>query len=324
VGNQSRDLQITSGAGSNINLVPIGAMLSSRNGGVDPNSLTADNFRPLKGFSDLGLATNGAYANYNALQVTWVRQKGRYTINMNYTQGKAMGIVNTSLDQFNLNNDYGVQPANRKHIFNAAYSIELGNPVRDKIAAGFLNGWQLSGITQLESGANLSGFSINNAVNFGMNLNGAKIPGSISALNPTGINISNVSLLGTNDIQLSPMLTCNPSAGLGTNQFINPSCFGMPTSAGANGPTVLPAMYGPAFFNSDLGLFKNFQFKESKKLQLRFNGTNFLNHPLWSFNGNNLTLGFDPNTGKVNTPLFGTVTQKQGHRIIQAAIKFYF
>ena len=135
---------------------------------------------------------------------------------------------------------------------------------------------------------------------------------------------SNVSLLGTNDISLSPMLTCNPSAGLGKNQFINPSCFGMPTSVGQNGPTVLPAIYGPAFFNSDLGLFKNFQFKESRKLQLRFNGTNFLNHPLWSFNGSNLTLGFDPNTGKVNTPLFGTVTQKQGHRIIQAAIKFYF
>ncbi len=60
VGNQSKDLQITGGAGSNINLVPVGAMLASRNGGVDPNSLTADNFRPLKGFSDLNLATNKA------------------------------------------------------------------------------------------------------------------------------------------------------------------------------------------------------------------------------------------------------------------------
>ena len=68
-------------------------MLASKNGGVDPNSLTANNFRPLQGFSDLGLATNNAYANYNALQVTWVRTKGRYTINMNYTYGKAMGIV---------------------------------------------------------------------------------------------------------------------------------------------------------------------------------------------------------------------------------------
>jgi hypothetical protein len=323
VGNQSRDLLISGGAGSNINLVPVGAMLSSRNGGVDPNSLTADNFRPLKGFSDLNLATNKSYANYNALQVTWVRTKGRYTLNMNYTHGKAMGIVNPgnpanpSMDQFNLDNNYGVQPANRAHIFNAAYSIELGDPFKQKLASGVLGGWQLSGITQWQSGPNLAGFSINNNVNFGMNLNGAKIPG-------TDFNISNVSLLGTSDINLSPILTCNPSGGLGHNQFINPSCFSIPTAIGQNGPTVLPAIYGPAFFNTDLGLFKNFKFSEAKKLQLRLNASNFLNHPLWSFNGSNLTLGFDPNTGKVNTPLFGTVNQKQGHRIVQVAVKFYF
>jgi hypothetical protein len=314
VGNQSKDLPLNTGAGSNINLVPVGAMLASRNGGVDPNSLTANNFRPLAGFSDLGLATNGTYANYNAMQVTWIRNKGRYTINMNYTYGKAMGILNPALDSFNLNNDYGVQASNRTHIFNAAYSIELGNPARDKILGAFTNGWQLSGITQLESGPNLTGIQ---GQNFGMNLNGYQIPG-------TGFNVSNVSLLGTPNIQLNPVLTCNPSAGLAKNQFINAGCFAAPSAVGQNGPSVLPAIYGPAFFNWDMGLFKNFQFKEAKKLQLRFNGYNFLNHPLWSFNGSNLNLGFDQGTGKVNTPLFGTVTQKQGHRVVQMAVKFYF
>jgi hypothetical protein len=315
VGNQSRDLALSSGAGSDINLVPVGAMLASRNGGVDPNSLTANNFRPLLGFSDLNLATNGGWSNYNALQVTWIRTKGRYTINMNYTFGKSMGIVNPALDSFNLNNDYGVQSTNRTHIFNAAYSIELGTPVKhNKILGGAVNGWQLSGITQLESGPNLTGFQ---GQAFGMNLNGAQIPG-------TAFNISNVSLLGTPNIQLNPVLTCNPSAGLGHNQYINPNCFSFPKTVGQNGPSVLPAIYGPAFFNSDLGMFKNFNISESKKLQFRFNAYNFLNHPLWSFNGSNLSLGFDSATGKVNTPLFGTVTEKQGHRVVQAAVKFYF
>jgi hypothetical protein len=321
VGNRSRDLANSSGAGSNINLVPVGAMLASKNGGVDPNSLTANNFRPLLGFDNLYLATNNAYANYNALQTTWIRTRGRYIVNLNYTFGKAMGIVNPALDQFNLANDYGVQAGNRTHIFNAAYSIELGNPVRGKLAGGFVNGWQLSGITQLQSGANLTG---NSGQNFGLKLNNAIIPGSISTQNPKGIQISNASILGTNDIQLNPILTCNPASGLGNNQFINPSCFSYPTQVGQNGPSVLPAFYGPAFFNSDLGMFKNFQFGESRRLQLRFNAYNFLNHPLWSFNGTNLTLGFDPNTGKVNTPLFGTVTEKQGHRVIQVAAKFFF
>ncbi len=314
VGNRSRDLAYSYGAGSNINLVPVGALLSSKNGGVDPNSLTANDFRPLKGFSDLGLATNGTYSNYNAMQATWVRTKGRYVINMNYTFGKAMGIVNPSLDSFNLANNYGVQNTNRTHIFNAAYSIELGNPTRNKALGYVANGWQLSGIAQVESGPNLTGFQ---GQNFGMNLNGYKVPG-------TTFNVSNSSILGTTNIQLNPILTCNPASGLGANQYINPSCFAIPTKVGQNGPSVLPAIYGPSFFNADLGLFKNIQFGENKKLQLRLNAYNFLNHPLWSFNGGNLNLGFDGTTGKVNTPLFGTVTEKQGHRVVQLAIKFYF
>jgi hypothetical protein len=269
----------------------------------------------LLGFSDVNLATNKAYSNYNAFQVTWVRTKGRYTINMNYTFGKAMGIVNPALDSFNLSNDYGVQSTNRTQIFNAAYSVELGSPIKhNKPLEGLVNGWQLSGITQLESGPNLTG---NSGQNFGMNLNGYLVPG-------TSDIISNVSLLGTPNIQLNPILTCNPASGLGTNQYINPKCFAFPTHIGQNGPSVLPAIYGPAFFNSDLGMFKNFNISESKKLQFRFNAYNFLNHPLWSFNGNNLSLGFDGTSGAVNTPEFGTVTSKQGHRVVQAAVKFYF
>jgi len=320
VGNQTHDIPSTGNGATlgfgtkNINLVPVGAMLSSKNGGVDPNTLNPDAFRPLQGFSNLYLSTNNGFANYNALQATWARTQGRYTINLNYTYGKALGIVNFA-DQFNLKNDYGVQPANRTHIFNAAYSVELGNFTHNKIGGGVINGWQLSGITQWQSGANLTGFS--GGANFGMNLNSYTLPS-------TGFVVSNVSLLGTPNIQLNPILTCNPTSGLGHNQFINPSCFSFPTQIGQNGPTELPAIYGPAFFNWDLGLFKNFQITESKKLQFRINGYDFLNHPLWSFNGSNLNLGFDPNTGKLNTPNFGTVTDKQGRRIVQLAVKFVF
>jgi hypothetical protein len=283
----------------------------------------------------LTLATNNLYANYNSLQATWVRTKGKYTINLNYTWAKAMGIVSPNLDPFNLSNDYGVQPTNRTHLFNAAYSIELGNPVRDKILGGVLNGWQLSGITQVESGPNLTGLSggnnfsaaYNNALSNGTSLipsNGgsSNCPGGVGS--PTCFQISNVAMLGTNGIQLNPVLTCNPASNLKANQYINPSCFSLPTGLGQMGPSVLPAVYGPWFFNSDLGLFKNFSFSEQKKLQFRLNAYNFMNHPLWSFNGNNLTVGFDPETGKVNTPNFGSVTTKQGGRIVQVAVKFLF
>jgi hypothetical protein len=320
VGNRTRDIPNGGNGGSigansnNINLVPIGAMLSSRNGGADPNKLIADNFRPLKGFSDLNLTTNNLYSNYNALQITWARTQGRYTVSLNYTYGKALGILGT-FDQFNIANNYGVLAGNRPHIFNAAYSFELGNFVKNnRVAGGFVNGWQISGITQIQSGANLPA---NSGENFGLNLNSYKIPG-------TDFNVSNVSVLGTPNIQLSPLLTCDPTSNLGPRQYINPNCFAIPSSPGVNGPTVFPAIYGPAFFNSNLALFKNFQITEHKKLQFRFDGYNFLNHPLWSFNGNNLSLGFDGSTGKLNTPNFGTVTQKQGNRVLQMSVKFYF
>ncbi len=314
VGNQSRNLLNQSGVGSDINLVPVGAMLSSKNGGADPNGLNANNFRPLQGFASLPLATHNLYANYNSAQIKYLRTKGRAVISVNYTFGKALGIVSSTLDQFNLNNDYAVQSTNRTHIFNAAYSYNFGSFVRNKVAGGIVNGWQVSGITQLQSGQNLTG---QRGQTFGLALNSAKIPGTTQ-------NISSTSLLGTPNITLSPILTCNPTSNLAPNQYINPNCFSFPTQIGQNGPTTLPVIYGPAFFNMDLGLFKNFAVTERKRLQLRMNGYNFLNHPLWSFNGSNLNLGFAGATGILNTPLFGTVTTKQGHRIVQLAATFTF
>jgi hypothetical protein len=355
VGNKSSELQSTGGYGSNINLVPVGAMLSQPN----PSTASANDFRPFRGYGDLNLATNNLYSNYNSLQIKFLRQRNRYTISANYTYGKALGIVypgnNTLgsvgafLDPFNIKNNYGVQPGDRRHIFNAAYSLELGSPIHgNKFAAGAINGWQLSGVTQWESGANLT-YNAGGG-NYGMSLVGsgvacptaplppgvaypvvcgsnAVIPGSVSAANLTGILISNQSLLGTNAIQLNPIVTCNPSSNLGTHQFVNQSCFTAPTAVGQNGPTLVPASYGPAFFDSDLGLFKNFQIKESMKLQFRIQASNFLNHPLWSFNGSNLGLSFTQNANGsfTNTsPNFGTTTTKQGNRIVELAVKFYF
>jgi hypothetical protein len=308
-------LNTQSGAGSDINLVPLGSMLSSRNGGVDPNTLNANNFRPLQGFSGLGLATNNLYANYNALQAKYMRSRGRTIISANYTFGKAMGILNPTFDSFNLENNYGVQANNRTHIFNAAYSYDIGRVARNSFAGALLNGWQISGITQIQSGANLTGLR---SQNFGLNLNGLDIPG-------TTYNISSTSLYGTPNITLMPILTCDPTTNLAPQQYINPSCFSFPRNVGEQGATISKPIYGPAFFNSDLGLFKSFTIKEGKQLQFRANAYNFLNHPLWSFPANqNLNLGFNGTTGELTTPLFGTTTTKQGRRIVQLAATFSF
>ena len=115
-------------------------------------------YGPYPTYQAVNIANHNLYSNYNALQLSWVRRKGKYDITMNYTYGKAMGIVGA--DQLNLSQDYGPMPYDRRQIFNAAYSIELPSPVRDSpVLAGFVNGWQLSGITQLQSGVNISASS---------------------------------------------------------------------------------------------------------------------------------------------------------------------
>jgi Carboxypeptidase regulatory-like domain len=340
LGNRSRDLQNTGGAGSNINLVPLGAMLGASN----PATANPNLYRPLNdpttgaGYGDLNLTTNSLYSNYNAMQVTWGRHAGRFTLQANYTFQKALGIVtgnnpnnSATINPFNLRSNYGVQPTDRRQLFNIAYSIDLGNPLHAHgFLAGATGGWQISGITQLQSGANLTysgGYNAN--TNFNMQLNNAIIPGSVSGANPNGIQINNQSILGTNAEQLNPLVTCNPTKGLTSHQYINPNCFAAPTVVGQNGPTLLPVAYGPGFFDSDLALFKNFTITESKKVQFRIQAYNFLNHPLYSFpDSSNLTLKFtqDPTTGAITqtNPNFGTATTKQGSRILEIAVKFFF
>ena len=336
VGNQSHDLQSTGGYGSNLNLIQPGTLFAAAN----PATVNASNYRPFLGYGDLNQATNNLYANYNALQVTFAHESSNSSIQFNYSFSKSLGIIGSgttlnalaaTLDPFNLRNNYGVQAGNRTHLFNAAYSYQLPSPIRNNaVAKALVNGWQLSGVTQIQSGANLS---TTNGYNFGMQLNQSILPGTQNVVNPNGgangIAISNQSILGTNAIQLQPVITCDPTANLGPHQFLNGDCFAAPTTLGQNGPIALPAIYGPAYFNSDLAIFKNFQFSESRKLQFRVQAFNFLNHPLYSFpNSNNLTLQFTQATpgGPITqtNSRFGYTDFKQGQRLILLSVKFYF
>jgi hypothetical protein len=200
--------------------------------------------------------------------------------------------------------------------------INLPSPVRNKFAGGFVNGWELSGITQLQSGANLQGVISNNFGISGTIPAGSVLPDGTVTTKDIGLNSEVIT--GSPDIQVQPIITCDPRSGLGHNQFINGNCFAPPTP-GHNGSFIFPYIKGPAFFNSDLSLFKNFKMGETKKLQFRFSGYNFLNHPITTFvNGdNNLNLTFNAQ-GKLSNQNFGVADWRTGHRIIQLAIKYYF
>jgi len=293
----------------NLNVIPVGGMftLSGCATPLDPTNPNCDisNIYGTNSSGGVNGNTGGAYtlgnyyynnvvddsrhtgrANYNAMQVSWARQKGRITYNLNYTWSKALGTLGTAQlngatdDALGLSRNYGVLSIDRSHIINLTYLFELGNPVRNNALGYLTNGWTLSGITTWQSGPDLVTIA-DGATNLSLGGNGPYNPNK-----PTGgYGINALDWLGTNNVILQPIVTCDPTANLHPHQYFNEACFSVPT-AGQQGWWQLPYIHGPAYFNTDLAIFKTFKVTERQNVQFRLSGFNFLNHPLDSFVGN--------------------------------------
>jgi hypothetical protein len=220
---------------------------------------------------------------------------------------------------YSLGANYGVLAYDHTHIFNAAYVVNLPSPIHgNHVLEGAVNGWEFSGITQLQSGPPLQPLTNGLNASFGNNA--------------PGQSTSATTYLGTNSMNLLPVLTCDPRTGLKSGQYFNPNCFGPPVP-GQVGNIIWPYIKGPALFNSDLSLYKNFKIREKQKLQLRFEAFNFLNHPLPEFNatgsGSDTTLRFSNSSGNLtqtnqNALTSGTPLYTVNRRVIEFAVRFMF
>lgn len=335
VGNRARDLSNYNSSVGQLNVLPAGTLLEPQNlslfgtTGHVANSPNDQALLPYSLYGTMNQIGHFEYSNYNSMQASWNKQSGHANWLMNYTFSKALGIrgengTNGVGDPTNIKNDYGVLPNDRSQIFNAAYVYQEGSLYKgNKFLAGAVNGWQLSGITQFQSGSPLQAV---NSSNFGMGgtfLPGSTLPNGVSL---AGVGLTDALVTGSEQISMQPILNCDPRTGLAKNQFINGNCFG-PPGPGQNGSFIFPYIKGPAFFNSDLSLFKNFQLSESRKLQFRASFYNFLNHPLTSYNpaggDGNLTLGFNAQ-GKLTNPNFGYANFLNGNRSVQLMVRFFF
>ncbi len=341
IGNQSGDELISPGNSrlGDPNTQPLGAYF-----GPDPNprskyygqvlsplmsGFPTNDYYPLINYQQIGLISHGSDANYNALQVQWQKQTGPVTFLANYTFSKVLGIRDgetsnggsgngAAIWPYDINANYGVLAYDHTHVFNAAYIFTLPSPMHHNILAeGLINGWQISGVTQITSGPPLQPLT----------------NGTLNVQWPN--NLSNSVVLGTNAATLTPVLTCDPRSNLKSGQYFNPSCFAPPVPgpgiSGSEGDIVWPYIKGPMFWNSDLSLYKNFKFAERYNVQFRFSAFNFLNHPLPQFakQGNNDdTLSFN-NGGaysatNVNTLTTGSPRFTVGNRTVELALKFMF
>jgi hypothetical protein len=271
------------------------------------------------------------YSNYNSMQVSWNKQAGAFTFMANYTWSKALGIRGengaATGDPTNLRNNYGTLNNNRAQIFNIAYVYQTPKVASSNaFLKALANNWQVSGIAQYQTGADLQAAVA--AYNF--NYIGF-IPAGTTFMGRTidqAIQASAQNTLGSPDLTLMPKVICDPRTGLKAHQYVNGACFSPTVTPGEQGTYVFPNMTGPGFFNTDLTLFKDFTFgtSESKKLRFQFSGYNFLNHPLRTFikNDPGLNLSFDANGNQIANggTTFGVANNKTGHRILQMAVKF--
>src|ERR1700683_1270860 len=92
--------------------------------------------------------------------------------------------------------------------------------------------------------------------------------GFISAPSEPVLTVNSQVILGTPDVSLQPVLTCNPKLGLAAHQYINGACFGLP-QIGTNGQYIFPYQQGPTFFNSDRTAEKGFNLGGDRNRRFR-------------------------------------------------------
>ena len=357
VGNRSDHL-LNDGANNGVNVddqnaLPIGSLFRPFGGtpaqigqvNIEAGSLTTaqqNALRPYPYYQHILAASHRLYSNFNALEVGWAKNQGKLNYSVNYTWSKALGSVgeegetSTPADPINPRNNYRALGFDRTHIFNANYSYDFGKLVNNKYIGGFTNGWQLSGITQIQAGQNVQDII---TPNFGLN-GGITIPNP----NPTPtqptlqVGVSAASLLGTPDYLLQPVVTGNPAIKTAPHQVINAANFSLPAAPGINGTYVFPYIHAPAYTETDLTATKNFKIGESQNLQFRVAAFNFLNHANSSFNnadaaGQETSLNLsNPNvttqensaTLSPSTQNFGFAPLREGRRILELNLKYSF
>jgi hypothetical protein len=313
----------------NQNAIPLGAAWLPQNQDplvanprFDGTSSAQPNFyRPYQGFGNTTAYGFGANSNYHSMQVSANRRFGNtMTFSLAYTWSKAMGTTNddyTGNHPFNMRvADYDVLSTDRTHVFVASYVYNTpkfirGSNIGGKIAGHFLNDWQVSGITTMQSGA----------------------PGSLG-FNIAGIGNLNERYTGSPDIGPRIVYKSKPTYPGTINQWIDSSSLALPTVKGSQGfdSSRLP-IRNPGIHNYDITISKNIPLRaERVRMQLRVEMFNAFNHTQFtSFNG---TATFNQAGQITNLPTalgggggrfgFGAMTGTMDPRRIQLGAKIYF
>jgi hypothetical protein len=285
------------------------------NPGVNINAL-----RPYLGFGSIRQTDNIADSRYNSLQIAWNRR---------FTNGLLFGVSYTlSKSEDNGSNQRDVVPDtydtrmlwgpsdfDSRHIlvFNYLYDLPFFKD-HTKLTGKLLGGWQISGVTQFQTGLPCSIAGATDYAGVGLDSNfGCGTNGQLWVVN------GDPKIIGTFGSSGQWFATTNPD---GTPIFTQPA------KGTFNTQRVRDLIYQPGFQNWNLGLFKAFPIDEQRGFQFRAEAFNFINHPNWcggSGCSGTTNIGLNP----ANLATFGKVLTKGGgvgggERNLQLSLRFYF
>jgi hypothetical protein len=299
----------------NINQLPVGTCpLGNCPGGVNPNSLV-----PYKGYNQIQLAENAARSRYNGLNVSWNRRFARGVgFGVAYTFAEGFDNASTRRDiPFNSLDDksfWGHSNFDTRHIVGINWIYDLPYKETTGVAGEILGGWQITGVTQFQSG---TPFTI------GTNTDYAGI--GISSFQPW--NVDGDPKLSRGERGFSNSAT-DSNFWFRTKNSDGSNIFTQPAN-GTYGNQTKNNYYMPGFQNWNLGLFKTFSLNERHKLTFRAEAFNWLNHPNWGGANGSGQFGIPPApqgqpNGNPTSSTVGKVTTKDGRRQLQLSLKYSF
>jgi hypothetical protein len=281
----------------NIN-VPSFATVAASPGKID------DQIRPFLGYTNITQFRSDSNSNYNALQLSATKRKGNLTASFSYTYSKALGQTSGINDNpepecpftCQLSNGqivswrsfyYGPLSFDRAHIFVATYTYRL--PFfrsQNGFLGETLGGWEISGITRAQSGQALT--ITNDQLVGDLNFRRRASVGSGALSDVSGCLAGKLCWFNP-----TTAFTLAPSTSAGTAPVGN--------------------VLGPAFYNWDMSLRKNFRLpKEGTSLSLQADAFNVFNRTNWQNPGTNVNGGL------------GVITASNPPRQLQFGARFGF